>query len=103
MDTSQNNQQPTTNNARPPSSHSTASTTLAVKPDPAKDQPETEFHPKRYGYIDKVGAGNPDAKPKEKSKLGKLMSKFQNPVVKQSLAACEREKLEQERTGVRKN
>ncbi|KAK4129725.1 hypothetical protein N657DRAFT_677301 [Parathielavia appendiculata] len=101
------NKQPSSNPQKPPSLHSVASsTTLAVKADPeaqSTTQQETEFIPERYTYLKRVGPGNPDAKPKEKSKLGKLMSKFQSPAVRKTLAAREREKLEEERTGLKKH
>lgn len=55
-----------------------------------------------YVYVEKHGTPNPDAKPKEKSRLGKFLSKFQSPAVKGTTAARDRVKLEEERTGVKK-
>ncbi len=45
------------------------------------------------------GAPNPDAQPKEKSKVSKFLTKFQSSAVKATNEAREREKLEEERTG----
>lgn len=60
-----------------------------------------EAGPARYLYYERKGPGNPDAQPKPKSKLSKFLSKFQSPAVKQTNAARERERLEEERTGVK--
>ena len=99
------NAQPTTNPNKPPSVHPTASsTTLAVNPDPptTTTNQEKKYTPEPYTYTKRTGPGNPDAQPKEKSKLGKFLSKFQTDAVKKSNAAREREKLEEERTGIKK-
>ena len=102
MDSTKAKTTPTT-----PSLHSrTSSGTLTTKPDPSQNQPASvtgkhEAGPARYVYHERVGAPNPNAQPKRKSKFSKLLSKFQSPAVKQTNAARERELLEQERTGVK--
>jgi hypothetical protein len=98
MDPSTNTQ--SNPNQKPPSLRSTTSSvTLAVKPDHEK---EKELVPERYTYVKKTGPANPDAQPKEKSKLGKFLTKFQSPAVKKTNAAREKELLEEERTGTKK-
>lgn len=102
---------------KPPSLHSTASsTTLASKPpnpNPLDTQTQTTTtttsNPTsdngsltQYIYTERVGAPNPDAQPKKKSKLSKFLASFQSSTVQRTNAAREREKLEEERTGVRK-
>lgn len=93
--------------AENPSLHSRASSvTLTTKPDASQSQPASatgkhEAGPARYVYQERVGAPNPDAQPKQKSKVGRFLSKFQSPAVKQTNAARDRELLEQERTGVK--
>ncbi|GAB1319529.1 hypothetical protein MFIFM68171_09739 [Madurella fahalii] len=57
--------------------------------------------PQRYVYYERTGVPNPDAQPKPKSKLSRFLSRFQSPAVKSTLAARERQKLEEERRGVK--
>jgi hypothetical protein len=111
----------TPNTSTAPSLHSMASATTLV-PDQTKptnekaekdngerdsveedntDKYSAERDVPRYLYYKKTGTPNPDAQPKPKTKLDKLMSKFQSPAVRRTNAAREREKLEEERTGVR--
>lgn len=86
--------------------HSMASATTLV-PDQSKVTAENAEkdnegkEPERYLYYKRIGPPNPDAQPKPKSTLNKLMSKFQSPAVKQANEAREREKLEEERRGVK--
>ena len=87
----------------PPSLHSALSTTTLSKgtvTTTTASQPTPQ--PERYLYYKKTGrAPNPDAQLKPKSKLDKLLSKFQSPAVKRTNAARERELLEEERRGVK--
>ncbi len=104
----------------PPSLHSTSSTTTLAKPDSnttTLNKPDSNTttptettktntpqakEPERYLYYKKTSKPpNPDAQPKPKTKLDKLLSKFQSPAVKQTNAAREREQLEEERRGVK--
>ncbi len=92
--------------ARTASLHSNlSSTTLgqdANNQHPAPAQPESAASSPRYIYTKKTGRPpNPDAQPKSKSALGKFMSKFQSPAVRQGNDARDRELLEEERTGVK--
>ncbi len=80
-----------------PSLHS--STTLVPTPD---QTPTTSKEPCRT-YYQRVGPSNPDAQPKSKSKLGKLLSKLpSSAAVRKSVDVRERQLVEEERTGVRR-
>ncbi|KAL2192993.1 hypothetical protein P885DRAFT_81724 [Corynascus similis CBS 632.67] len=57
--------------------------------------------PQDYVYYERKGPPNPNAQPKQKSRLSKFLEKFQSPVVQQANAARERKQLEEERTGIR--
>ncbi len=89
--------------AKTPSLHSTTSsiTLIPDQPQPATTGTSGEL-PHRIQY-ERTGNPNPDAQPKHKSRLNKLMSKFQSPAVKRTVAARERELLEEERTGIKKH
>ncbi len=101
-----------------PSLHSSLSTTTLGKADSdttTLNQPDSNTtttatapqtsepkQPSRYLYYEKTGRPpNPDAQLKPKSKLDKLLSKFQSPAVQKTNAARERELLEEERRGVK--
>ncbi|KAK4189453.1 hypothetical protein QBC35DRAFT_472672 [Podospora australis] len=80
----------------PPSLASkTSSTTLTENQGGGSEIPD------RYTYVERIGEPNPNAQAKPPSKLSKFFSKFQSPAVKKTNAAREKEKLEEERTGVR--
>ncbi len=56
-----------------------------------------------YVYVEPTGkAPNPDAELKEPSKFKQFLHKFQNPAVRRTQEMRDQQKLEQERTGVRK-
>ncbi|KAK4150398.1 hypothetical protein C8A00DRAFT_36994 [Chaetomidium leptoderma] len=86
-----------------PSLHSRASsTTLVTKPEKAPESQEgSSEEPQRYVYGVRTAAPNPNAQLKPKSKLSKFMSKFESPAVRKTKAAHERQKLEEERTGIK--
>ncbi|KAK4141803.1 uncharacterized protein C8A04DRAFT_30648 [Dichotomopilus funicola] len=102
----------TTNNPKPPSPDSTASSTTLTNKLPNPLDPQTQPSTSnttsdngtltQYIYTERVGPPNLDAQPKKKSKLSKFLSTFQSSAVQQTNAAREREKLEEQRTGVRK-
>jgi len=81
-----------------PSLHSKASSTTLV---PTLDQTQTTKEPCRT-YYRRTGPPNPDAQPKSKSKLGKLLSKLPSSAVQRSVDMRERQLVEEERTGVRR-
>jgi hypothetical protein len=58
--------------------------------------------PGQYTYVEKRTIPNPDAQPKQNSRLGKFLSKFESSAVRQANAAREAKRLEAERTGVHK-
>lgn len=104
------NNQPSLHSNPSSSSLGTTSTAKPEKPSDAAGgqtkQPEGSggpkpYTPQRYVYYERTGVPNPDAQPKPKSRLSKFLSRFQSPAVKSTLAAREREKLEEERRGVK--
>ena len=103
MDT--NSTTPSTN-SKPPSLYSTTSSVTLIPDQPPTDTTlatTTSSELPRYTRITPTGVPpNPSAQPKPKSALTKLFGKLQSPAVKQSVAARERELLEEERTGLKK-
>ena len=92
--------------ARAASLHSNLSSTTIGKDNdvqtPAPAQPESAASSPRYLYYTETGRPpNPDAQPKPQSALGKFMTKFQSPAVRQGNEARDRELLEEERKGVK--
>ncbi|KAK3900061.1 hypothetical protein C8A05DRAFT_36296 [Staphylotrichum tortipilum] len=80
-----------------PSLHS--STTLV----PTSDQTQATSKEPCRTYYQRMGPPNPDARPKSKSKLGKLLSKLpSSAAVRRSVDVRERQLVEEERTGVRR-
>ena len=103
MDT--NSTTPSTN-PKPPSLHSTTSSVTLIPDQPPTDGSKataTGSELPQYTRITPTGVPpNPSAQPKPKSAFGKLFGKLQSPAVQQSVAARERELLEEERTGLKK-
>ncbi len=85
--------------AKPPSLHSKASSTTLV---PTSDQTQTTSKEPCRTYYQRTGRPNPDAQPKSKSKLGKLLSKLPSSAVQRSVDSRERQLVEEERTGLRR-
>ena len=99
MDT--NSTTPSTNPKSPSLYSTTSSATLIPDDTPQATTSSSELP--RYTRITPTGVPpNPSAQPKPKSALTKLFGKLQSPAVKQSVAARERELLEEERTGLKK-
>ncbi len=95
-----NDMDTSTTTTKPPSLHSkSSSTTLAPT---LVDQPEPAYREPCYNYTKRVGPPNPDAQPKRKSWLGKMVAKLPSSAVQQSLDARQRLLLEEERTGIRR-
>lgn len=90
-----------TRTTKPPSLQSKASSTTLV---PTSDQTQTASPEPSSAHLYKATGRppNPDAQPKPKSKLSKLMSKLASPSVRRSLDLHERQLLEEERTGVKR-
>ena len=90
-----------TTTAKPPSLHSKASSTTLV---PTSNQAQTASTESSSVHLyEPTGRPpNPDAQPKGKSKLSKLLSKLASPTVRRSLDLHERQLLEEERTGVKR-
>lgn len=107
--------------SRPPSVHSTASSVTLAAPENDDHQAQasnntnsTNANPSsantsqartkvrlQYFYTKPTGRPpNPDAKPKEKGKVGQLMEKFRHPAVRRSVAMREREVLRAKQTGM---
>ncbi|KAK3897819.1 hypothetical protein C8A05DRAFT_38606 [Staphylotrichum tortipilum] len=86
-----------------PSLHSKTSsiTLIPEQPQPTASAGSGELP--RYIHYERTGDPNPEAQPKHKSRFNKLMSKFQSPAVKRTVAVRERELLEEERTGIKKH
>ena len=59
--------------------------------------------PGQFTYVRKRTTPNPDAQPKQKSRLSKFLSKFESSAVRQANASREHKQLEAERTGVHKS
>jgi hypothetical protein len=91
----------TTATEKAPSLRSRASSITLIPDEPTASAENGELP--RYTRYERTGNPNPDAQPKHKSKLNKFMSKFQSPAVKRTVAARERELLEEERTGIKKH
>ncbi|EAQ93744.1 predicted protein [Chaetomium globosum CBS 148.51] len=101
-------------NPHPFSTHSTTSSaTLATTtttttqtltnntPQAGTTTPQQPPHePHQYIYVSKRTTPNPDAQPKQKSRLSRFLSKFESSAVRQANAARESKRLEAERTGV---
>lgn len=88
-----------------PSLRSRASSVTLIPEDTAYNTATTITtpDPERYTYYVPTGLPpNPDAQPKPKSRLGRLIGKLQSPAVQRSDAAHERERLEEVRTGRKK-
>ena len=84
---------------KPPSLYSKASSTTLV---PTSDQTQTTSKEPCHTYYQRMGPPNPEAQPKSKSKLGKLLSKLPSSAVQRSVDMRERQLVEEERTGVRR-
>ncbi|KAH6651233.1 hypothetical protein F5144DRAFT_558848 [Chaetomium tenue] len=80
----------------------TTTTTTTTTQTPTNNPPQPPREPQQYTYISKRTTPNPDAQPKQKSRLGKFLSKFESSAVRQANAVKESKRLEAERTGVHK-
>lgn len=93
-------------NPKSPSLHSTTSSLTLIPDQRLTSNAQTNAPSSELPYYTSTRptgkAPKPFAQKKPQSALGKFMSKFQSPAVRQTTAARERELLEEERTGVKK-
>ena len=91
-----------TTTTKSPSLQSKASSSTTLVPTSDQSQTASIESSSAHLYKPTGRAPNPDAQPKPKSKLSKLMSKLASPSVRRSLDLHERQLLEEERTGVKR-